>query len=303
MSKNKILVLGGDIKRETYIDLLNAAKKLDVVLDLVCYDELFFDTEKGSGIIWKDKKIEDYDVYFFRHTEKHWEDVNLINNYLEKYFAENNLKKPIIIDPLVSFGRFAHDHKANQMVILSQAGVSVPKTIYGSIDFLRKIAVKKFDFPLVIKGTKGDRKTQVFVVNNKEEFDSKMDELELVEKRFENKYMLQEYIVNSEDYRVMVLGDKVLGVMKRKVGNIPNVKNEFEKADLSVEVKNLCVKASQACGVAIAGVDVVFRNNDVFSQPLFYEVNKTPIYKKFGEYLEIDVAEEIVKFLRDVKQN
>ncbi|MDD2656918.1 MAG: ATP-grasp domain-containing protein, partial [Patescibacteria group bacterium] len=191
--------------------------------------------------------------------------------------------------------------KANQMIILSQAGVPVPKTIYGSIDFLRKVAVKKFDFPLVIKGTKGDRKTQVFVVNNKVEFDSKMDELELVEKRFENKYMLQEYIVNSEDYRVMVLGDKVLGVMKRMVGIRPNVKNVFEKADLPTEVKDLCVKASKACGVAISGVDVVFRNDDISSQPLFYEVNKTPIYKKFGEYLEIDVPREIVKFLSELE--
>jgi glutathione synthase/RimK-type ligase-like ATP-grasp enzyme len=46
------------------------------------------------------------------------------------------------------------------------------------------------------------------------------------------RYMLQEYIVNTEDYRVMVLGDKVLGVMKRATGENPLLKNVFTKTEL-----------------------------------------------------------------------
>jgi len=95
---------------------------------------------------------------------------------------------------------------------------------------------------------------------------------------------------------VMVLRDKVLGVMKRAVGENPRLKNNFQKADLPDEVKKLAVEAAKICGIMIAGVDIVFRDNEM-KKPLFFEVNKTPNYNRFVEVTKINVAEEIVKFL------
>jgi len=289
---NKIIVFGGNRKGSKMLELKTAAEKLGVELDLVSYNQISFETETGKVLI-DGQKVKDYDVYFFRSTKKYWEEVNLITDQLD----ENK----VIVDPLVKNGRPSDACKAHQMLMLSQAGLPVPRTIYGGWKYLEKEAVKRFEFPLIVKGSRGDRRRQVFKIYGEKDFAAKFEELKLLEKSGENKYMLQEYIVNTEDFRVMVLGDKVLGVMRRAIGDNPRLKNRFEKTDLPEEVKKMAVEAAKTCGIMIAGVDVVFRNDDI-TKPLFFEVNKTPNYDRFVEVTKINVAEEIVKFLAEVKK-
>jgi RimK family alpha-L-glutamate ligase len=288
---NKIAVFGGNIKSKKMLELKTAADKLGIELDLVAYKQISFETENGEVLI-KGKKIKNYDVYFFRSTKKYWEEVSLITDQLDK--------SKIIVDPLVEFGRPSDACKAHQMLVLSQAGLPVPKTIYGGLKYLEKEAIKKFEFPLIIKGSRGDRRRQVFKIYGENDFKTRIEGLKLLEKSGENKYMLEEYIVNTEDFRVMVLGDRVLGVMRRAIGENPRLKNRFEKTDLPEEVKKMAVEAAKTCGIMIAGVDVVFRNDDI-TKPLFFEVNKTPNYDRFVEVTKINVAEEVVKFLAEVR--
>ncbi|MFA5749802.1 MAG: hypothetical protein WC895_01080 [Candidatus Shapirobacteria bacterium] len=288
---NKIVIFGGNIKSDKLVELKMAAEKLQIQLDLVAYKQVSFETETGEVLIGGEK-MKDYDVYFFRNTKNYWEEVNLITSQLD----ENK----IIVDPMVREGRPSDACKAHQMLILSQAGLPVPKSIYGGLEYLKKEAIKKFEFPLIIKGSRGDRRRQVFKIYGKEDFDVKWEELKLIEKSGENKYMLQEYIVNTEDFRVMVLGDKVLGVMRRAIGENPRLKNNFEKTDLPENIKKLAIEAAKICGIMVAGVDVVFRDNDI-NKPLFFEVNKTPNYNRFMEVTKINVAEEVVKFLANLE--
>jgi len=288
---NKIVVFGGNVKGSKFLELKEAADKLNIDLDLVAYKKISYRTEDGKILI-KEKEMKDYDVYFFRNTKKYWEEVSLI--------LDNIDKNKIVVDPIVRSGRPGDVCKAYQMLVLSQAGLPIPRSIYGSLGYLRKKAVKNFDFPLIIKGSRGDRRKQVFKIYGEKDFESRIEELKFLEKAGENKYMLQEYIVNKEDFRVMVLGDKVLGVMRRGVGNNPRLKNVFEKTDLPENVKKLAVEAAKKCGIWIAGVDVVFRNNDM-NKPLFFEVNRTPNYTRFVEVTGIDVATEVVKFLANLE--
>jgi len=289
---NKIVIFGGNINSSKLLELKSAADGLGIDLDLVAYKQISFETESGEVLI-NGEKMKEYDVYFFRNTKKYWEEANLVTDQLDK--------DKIIIDPMVKDGRPSDACKAHQMLVLSQAGLPVPKSVYGSLEYLRKKAIKQFEFPLIIKGSRGDRRRQVFKIYGKSDFDLKLEELKLVEKNGENKYMLQEYIVNEEDFRVMVLGDKVLGVMRRAIGENPKLKNNFEKTDLPEEVKSLAIEAAKVCGIMVAGVDVVFRDNDL-KKPLFFEVNKTPNYNRFVEVTKINVAEEVVKFLAGVKK-
>lgn len=289
---NKIVVFGGNVKGSKFLELKEAAENLKIDLELISYKQLTYETEIGKILI-DGSEMKDYDVYFFRNTKKYWEEVSLI--------LDNIDKNKIVVDPIVRSGRPGDVCKAYQMLVLSQAGLPVPRSIYGSLGFLKREAVKRFEFPMIIKGSRGDRRRQVFKVYEKDDFKSRIEELELIEKSGENKYMLQEYIVNKEDFRVMVLGDKVLGVMRRGIGDNPRLKNVFEKTDLPESVKKLAVEAAKKCGIWIAGVDVVFRDNDM-SKPLFFEVNRTPNYTRFVEVTHIDVASEVVKFLANLEK-
>jgi RimK family alpha-L-glutamate ligase len=289
---NKIVVFGGNVKGSKFLELKEAAEKLKIDLELISYKQLSYETEIGKILI-DGSEMKDYDVYFFRNTKKYWEEVSLILDNLDK--------NKIVVDPIVRSGRPGDVCKAYQMLVLSQAGLPVPRSIYGSLGFLKREAVKRFEFPMIIKGSRGDRRRQVFKVYEKNDFKSRIEELKLIEKSGENKYMLQEYIVNKEDFRVMVLGDKVLGVMRRGIGDNPRLKNVFEKTDLPENVKKLAVEAAKKCGIWIAGVDVVFRDNNM-NKPLFFEVNRTPNYTRFVEVTHIDVASEVVKFLANLEK-
>jgi RimK family alpha-L-glutamate ligase len=290
---NKIAVFGGNVKGKKFLELKNEADKLGVFLDLISYKEMGFRTENGEVFI-VDKGINDYDVYFFRNSKKYWEEISLILDQLDK--------DKIVIDPVVRRARPSDVCKAYQMLVLSQAGLPVPRSVYGSLNYLVNKEKDNFEFPMIIKGSRGDRRRQVFKLFKDKDFKERVKELKETEKRGENKYMLQEYIENNEDYRVMVVGKKALGVMKRAVGDNPSLKNQFSKVELPDEIKKLAVKVAEVCGLAIAGVDIVFKEGD-FDKPLFYEANKTPNYDRFVEVTGINVAGEIVKFLSRLEKN
>lgn len=337
--KNKKIALffGGKVSRHLKL-LKEAAKKLNVHLDLISYNQVCFDTETNLIKIRKSKNaeseekkwinIENYDVFFFRTTGKHWEEVNLILDS-----AKENIKngKTIVVDPLVEKGRPSDACKAYQMLELKKAGIDVPKTVYGSLWYLYEvmnrnqnplslcdISLEKgdfskntitssfFSFPIIIKGSGGDRGTRVFKANNLEELERLVRTLRKSETEEGKRYMLQEYIPNDGDYRVLVLGEKVLGVMKRSSQNKAEFRNNYsaggkvEIADLPEDIKKLAIKAAKVCGLMVAGVDVAFRDFDI-KKPIIWEVNKGPQFKGFMEATGIDVPSEIVKFLANLK--
>ena len=284
-------------------------------------------TVKNEGWL----KIFDYDVLFFRTTGKHWEEVDLIVNQISDIRSQ---KKPIIIDPIVLSGKPSMACKAHQMLALKSAGIDVPKTIYGSLWFLfekmrqsqsvflgphsnakrvdavvqKNTFASDFNFPIIIKGSGGDRGTRVFKADNLEEMEKLVRDLRKTETEEGKRYMLQEFIPNDGDYRVLVLGKKVLGVMKRSSQSLEEFKNNYsaggkvEVATLPQNILDLAVKAAEVCGLAIAGVDVAFRDYDI-NKPVIWEVNKGPQFKGFMQATGINVPEEIVKYLVSLKKN
>ncbi|MDD4937927.1 MAG: hypothetical protein PHX34_02805 [Candidatus Shapirobacteria bacterium] len=290
---------GGKISRHLVL-LRKAAEKMEIVLDLISYNDVSFETETEEIKI-KNKKIQDYGVLFFRTTGKHWEEVNLVVDAIDK-------KKTIIVDPLVEKGRPSDACKAYQMLALKKAGIEVPKTIYGSLWNLLKVMNEgKMDFPIILKGSGGDRGTRVFKADNQKDLEKLVRDLRRSEIDEGRRYMLQEFIPNDGDYRILVLGDKVLGIMKRSSQSEKEFRNNYsmggkvEVADLPDKIKEMAIKAAKICGLLVAGVDVAFRDNG-FKKPVVWEVNKGPQFSGFMKATGIDVPREIVKFLVSLKK-
>jgi len=320
MKNTKIAVFFGGKISQHLVLVKKAAKKLGVKLDLISYNKICFDTESRKILIRPNlvgesrikqfddyQKVDDYDVLFFRTTGKHWEEVDLIINSIKR-------DDVVVVDPLVRSGKPSMACKAWQMLALKEAGIEVPKTVYGSLWYLyeqmktEKMIATPFIFPVILKGSGGDRGTRVFKADNLEEMEKLVRDLRKSETEEGRRYMLQEFIPNNGDYRVLVLGEKVLGVMKRSSQSVAEFKNNYsaggkvEVADLPEEIKQLAVKAAKVCGLAVAGVDVAFRDNDL-KKPIIWEVNKGPQFKGFMQATGIDVPAEIIKFLVNLKVN
>jgi RimK family alpha-L-glutamate ligase len=325
------LFYGGKISRHLVM-IREAARKLGVDLKLISYNMVSFETETGK-VSLRGEEINKFDVVFFRTTGKHWEEVDLVTDWILK-----SKNRPIIVDPLVMNGKPSYACKAWQMLKLKEAGIPVPKTIYGSLWYLyevmkdlsktsqdifvgahtsvrhaaavrpKNITALFFDFPVILKGSGGDRGTRVYKADNLGELEKLVRDLRKSETEEGRRYMLQEYIENKGDYRVLILGEKVLGVMKRFRKNRKDFRNNFsmggevEVAELPVEIKKMAVEAAKVCGLMVAGVDVMPKNNDTElsnkrKDYVVLEVNKGPQFRGFMKATGIDVPAEIVKFL------
>ena len=341
--RTKIAVFYGGVISKHLVMVRQAAREMGVDLSLISYNQVCFDTESGKIKIrtknFEDKETEgmdvnDFDVVFFRTTGKHWEEVDLVLEAIRKGAEKpgtRSARTPVVVDPMVVEGKPSYACKAWQMLKLSEAGIDVPKTIYGSLWYLygvmenqtnlsrnnfsslqdrdvfrlqKNVTSKdlQIHFPVILKGSGGDRGTRVFKADSLDELEVLVRDLRKTETEEGKRYMLQEFIENDGDYRVLVLGKKVLGVMKRSSQSKTEFKNNYsvggkvEVADLPKEIKELAVKAAEVCGLWVAGVDVAFRNFDK-SRPVIWEVNKGPQFRGFMQATGIDVPKEIVRFL------
>jgi len=266
-----------------------AAESEGIELDLINFKEVGYEIKDGVVTVklGENRKLNDYKVIFFRTAKNHWEKIAVVVDALDK--------EVVVIDPVIRGGRPTDICKVHQTKELAKNGLRVPKTVMGDLRWLRKNARKMFGYPMILKGSRGDRRSQVVKLYEDKDWEKRWEEYLDKVKNEGQIYMLQEYLENTEDFRVMVVGDKVLGVMKRAVGDNDRLKNVFSKMELPEKDLKLAVEAAKACGIKIAGVDLVYeKGNEV---PLFWEVNKTPNYSRFAQVTGIDVPREIVRHL------
>ncbi len=112
-------------------------------------------------------------------------------------------------------------------------------------------------------------------------------------------YIIQRRLNSKSDYRVIVLGEKVIGVMKRTAKEKMIVTNvaaggDFEASSLPTEVLNVAIKAAKALNLEYSGVDVMLDND---STPYILEANRNAYFEGFEKSTKINLAEEIVKYL------
>lgn len=279
---------GGKLNRKVEaLKLAAEAEKVD--LDLINYKEVGYQINGGKITIklGENRNLDDYKVIFFRTAKKHWEKITVLVDAIDK--------GTVVVDPIVKGGRPTDICKVHQIKELAKNGLRVPKTVMGDLRWLRQNAGKLFNYPMILKGSRGDRRSQVIKLFGDGDWDKRWPEYLDKIKNEGQIYMLQEYLENTEDFRVMVVGNKVLGVMKRAVGENERLKDVFSRVELPEKDLLLAVKAAKVCGIEIAGVDMVYEKGN--ETPLFWEVNKTPNYSRFEEVTGIDVSREIVRHL------
>lgn len=108
---------------------------------------------------------------------------------------------------------------------------------------------------------------------------------------------LQEFIEHKqEDIRVFVLGDKVLGAIKRKGKDWKTNLARGAKAEsikVSPNLERIALKASKTLNLDYAGVDIIL-NEKESGRPYLIEVNGIPGWKGFEEVTKINVAKELI---------
>lgn len=185
--------------------------------------------------------------------------------------------------------------KITQTILLSQNGIPVPKTIVCNSESFynnEKIIMDNISFPCVLKtgGSRGDR---VWLIEDKEKLTKMLF-------KFNSLYVIQEYIENTYDMRILVYKNEIIGAIKRiGMDNFHNNVSKgasVESAELTKEEEDLAIEAARISGIDFAGVDILRGPTG----PVILEVNQGPQVDGFESFTGINVPSEIAKRIAEI---
>ncbi len=188
---------------------------------------------------------------------------------------------------------------------LSSAKIRVPKTIACTSPQHVKWIVQALGLPVVLKTNLGSQGRGVAVVDSETSANSVFEFL------FHQglSVILEEFIPTKDfsDIRAWVIGDKVKLAMRRTATKKGEMRANIsqggtgQKVELSEEDQAICVRAAQACGLGVAGVDIIQHSGNGLTYCL--EVNANPgqaiinickydIWNDVVEYVETECKRE-----------
>lgn len=198
---------------------------------------------------------------------------------------------------------FGSKNKMTQAWRFWEAGLPHPTTIYADNGVamnwvLSHLQDLPFGFPMIVKGVEATRGADNYLVHSARELD------EVVRTHTGVQFLIQAFVPNDGDYRVIVCGNDVQLVMQRVAPEGKHTNNTSQGGQaklvsidtLAPEVRDDCIRAAQIFGRDFAGVDLVYHKDT--GKHLFFEVNRSPQIES-GQYVEEKVA-VLTRYLQEL---
>lgn len=256
---------------ERTINLISEGLKANgLPVKILSMEDVEFFLEKGkSKAVIGEKSILDCKMIYFRKTGNHRNIAFMISNmaktegipFLDRFYPKTSVRGKLI-----------------QMFMLATNNLSIPKTYHSPTFDEKKIgnAIAFLKLPIVVKATNFGGGRMVYLAKNRNEIKK------ILKNHPDTEFILQEFIRNTFDYRIVVLGGKASAAEKR----IRMDKKEFRNnacvggKEVFLDVKNvpkkinsLAVQAAKIMDVQVAGVDVV---RSITGKDYVFEVNPAP---------------------------
>lgn len=190
-------------------------------------------------------------------------------------------------DKLLTAQRFAVDH------------IATPKTILVRFPVDTHMVQREIGFPCVIKVLSGSYGKGVHLCKSIEDFNSFIQFVEALDPK--KTIIVQKFMDNKigTDLRVLVIGGEVIGAMQRSSGNSDfraNISNGGHGVpfELNDKIINLAKVSAASVGLSIAGVDLLFDDNDGY---VVCEINSAPGFLGFETYCGMNIAKKIVDYI------
>ena len=243
--------------------------------DLKYYDYIIPRAPVSMGS--KDKNVRVYLSHLYRH-------YLLIVDYLNKHHTRVLNEKTTDKIPFYD--------KLFQHYLLAKSGLPIiPSLLYTGTQLPASV-YNKFHKPYIAKSIEGSRGKQVFLINKRREI------APLVEEFGTGKIMIQKFFPINQDYRIIVIGNKVIGGMKR-TGAKGEFRSNFslggyvENIQVSPEFKKLALRAARVFNAEFAGVDII----EYKGKHYILEVNIFPGFQGFEEATKINVVEKLAAYI------
>ena len=189
---------------------------------------------------------------------------------------------------------------------LQDAGLTQPKTVLiSSVDTWKEsLEALNTKFPIIMKTLEGSKGVGVLFVESERSLDS------LIQLLFnENEdvdLLIQEYVKTDGDIRVIVLGNEVIGSMKRSVieGDFRSNVSQGAKVKeypLTELEREHCLLASKAIGGSWTAVDFIPSKNPKTKPPYIIEVNHSPGTEGIEEATGDNIVKKVITYFSNPK--
>lgn len=259
------------------LDLIRAAQRRNVDCKVYALRDLTFDIDTIS-----DHEFFTHDIYLFRGYNQ--------NYILAQTLAQALVKKGKTVIDSQLVGGFIPS-KFHEAVVYKNSGIPHMRTYQaGHVDAWQGMGIE-LEFPVVIKDIDSQRGKGVRLCHDE-------DQLLVEIKQGGFRVIIQEFVAMAFDIRVICVGDKVVGAIKREASgsdfrtNI-SLGGQAESYSLNKEESQLALKAHQSIGNEISGVDITYDEN---GKLYVIETNITPEWQGFKQATGLDVADIIIQY-------
>ena len=284
---------------ESETRFFDEARNLGIELVSIKYRKLKL---VGNRIMFGDLDLADFDGWYFRSVGSELEWSKLLQFYARKY------KIPVVDEYLMTEGPLRR-FKSIMTWQLLEAGVKYPKSAYvETVNDLKK-ELQRWEFPAIVKLSQGGRHGMgTFWIREMEDVEKLVHVLEGRREKAKEKgerivpmrgFLIQEYIENDGDYRVMTVGYKCIGGFKRQVKEEKLILNKSKGGSVGVkelpkDVIEVAERAAEVLGVEVAGTDLI--RSTKTGEVYIVEVNEAPQFKVFEKRTKFNAARTILEY-------
>lgn len=260
-------------KRETHLEpLLRSRHELEESsYEIGSIEELEFVISEDFTEIYNrtGTPISDFNLVVFRTIGHNKREAVAIARYCQA-------KGIRVIDSAIRTAGIVDDeNKLAEMLVLAVNGLTVPLTLYCSSGQFTG-GLEKISFPAVLKAVDGKKGRSNYLVNSWTDYDTHSHDSAAG-------MLLQQFIPNDRDYRVLVLNyEEVVVTERRRKDNSTHLNNvsaggdellvtDYSGIEAAIE---LSIRAAKVLDIEVAGVDVVVDKNT--GRPYIMEVNRAP---------------------------
>lgn len=231
--------------------------------------ELFFELDREKIAIYHPTKsfdLRDFDLVIVRNTHEMLAEANAIAEYCEYYkikYTDTYLK------------RWITDKFSTQLSLWCSGTKNWPRTFYGNPKELRR-RMGELGETIIMKNNRGSKGMLNFSISTQDDFDR------ILREHPDTRFMLQEFIPNDGDLRILVFNYRATLVIKRKGTKGSHLNNTSQGgsaeiiplSDLSMRTLKLAEKTAKLSKLEVAGVDVMFEQGT--NREYLLEINNAP---------------------------
>ena len=268
--------------------LYEAAKKRGIDVNNTNCKDLFIELNVNDSSLYKNKIIIQRCVSYFKslHSTAALEGLgaHIINSLHTAIVCGNKL--------------FSH-------MELQKAGLKTPKAISAFSDVSAMAALDSLGYPAVIKPTVGSWGRLIALLRDKDAAKAVIEDREHMFPLYHVYYFEELVRRPPRDIRAIVVGDRVVAAIYRY-----SIQDEWktnmalgghaEICPVTMELEDICIKATNAMGGEIVGVDLMESKEHGL---IVHEVNNTTEFKNTVKVTGVDIPGLIVDYSSKLEKN